>query len=141
MTLAERAAEVMELYDAKHTAVVYGDSSRLTVAPDASLEDATINLACGSITIGRGTFCGHRVMLLTGSHKLNGKRDIADQGRDIVIREDVWLASGCIILGPCTIGDRCVIGAGAVVTKDCEGGWLYAGNPAKKIRLANDADD
>jgi len=52
MTLAERAAEVIELYDAKHTAVVYGDSSRLTVAPDASLEDATINLACGSITIG-----------------------------------------------------------------------------------------
>ena len=34
MTLAERAAEVIELYDAKHTAVVYGDSSRLTVAPD-----------------------------------------------------------------------------------------------------------
>ena len=78
MTLAERAAEVIELYDAKHTAVVYGDSSRLTVAPDASLEDATINLACGSITIGRGTFCGHRVMLLTGSHKLNGKRPTKD---------------------------------------------------------------
>jgi acetyltransferase-like isoleucine patch superfamily enzyme len=128
----------------KRNALVYacdgqGDD-RIHITGGVCLEDAILNVTCGSITIGRGTQCGHRVMILTGSHKLSGKREMADQGRDIVIGEDVWLASGCIILGPVTIGDRCVIAAGAVVTKDCEAGWVYAGVPARKIRLAEDAE-
>jgi acetyltransferase-like isoleucine patch superfamily enzyme len=113
---------------------------RIHIAVGVCLEDAILNVVCGSITIGRGTFCGHGVKILTGSHRLSGKREMADQGRDIVIGEDVWLASGCIILGPCKIGDRCVIAAGAVVTRDCEAGWIYAGVPAKKLRLAVDAE-
>jgi acetyltransferase-like isoleucine patch superfamily enzyme len=127
----------------KRDALVYacddqdGDD-RIRITGDVCLEDAILNVTCGTITIGHGTICGHRVMILTGSHKLDGERGMADQGRDIVIGEGVWLASGCIILGPVTIGDRCVIAAGAVVTKDCEAGWIYGGNPAKKIRLAVD---
>jgi acetyltransferase-like isoleucine patch superfamily enzyme len=129
----------------KRDALVYacddqnGDD-RIRILGNVCLEDAILNVTCGTITIGTGTQCGHRVMILTGSHNLNGKREMADQGRDIVIGEYVWLASGCIILGPCTIGDRCVIAAGAVVTKDCEAGWIYAGVPAKKLRLAVDAE-
>lgn len=38
-----------------------------------------------------------------------------------------------IITRGVTIGDNVVIGAGSVVTKDCEGDSVYAGNPARKI--------
>lgn len=31
------------------------------------------------------------------------------------------------------LGNDVIIGAGSVVAKDCESGWVYAGNPAKKI--------
>jgi acetyltransferase-like isoleucine patch superfamily enzyme len=127
----------------KRNALVYActdqeGEDRIHIAAGVNLEDATLNVVCGSIAIGRGTFCGHRVMLLTGSHKPNG--EVADQGRDIIIGEDVWLASGCIVLGPCTIGDRCVVAAGAVVSprSELEAGWVYAGVPARKLRLAED---
>ena len=38
-----------------------------------------------------------------------------------------------IITRGVTIGDNVVIGAGSVVTKDCECDSVYAGNPARKI--------
>lgn len=38
-----------------------------------------------------------------------------------------------IVLRGVTIGNDVIIGAGSVVAKDCESGWVYAGNPAKKI--------
>ena len=38
-----------------------------------------------------------------------------------------------IITRGVTIGDNVVIGAGSVVTKDCEPNSVYAGNPARKI--------
>lgn len=39
-----------------------------------------------------------------------------------------------IILKGVTIGARCVIGAGSVVTKDVAADSIAAGNPAKVIR-------
>lgn len=38
-----------------------------------------------------------------------------------------------IITRNVTIGDNVVIGVGSIVTKDCESGCVYAGNPAHKI--------
>jgi acetyltransferase-like isoleucine patch superfamily enzyme len=32
-----------------------------------------------------------------------------------------------------TIGEDCVVGAGAVVVKDCEPGKVYVGNPARPL--------
>jgi acetyltransferase-like isoleucine patch superfamily enzyme len=40
----------------------------------------------------------------------------------------------CVINTGVTIGDRCVIGANSVVTKDIPSGVIAAGAPAKVIR-------
>ena len=55
-------------------------------------------------------------------------------GRDIIIEEGVWIASGVIIVGPCRIGKNSVIGSGSVVISDIPNEVLAAGNPAKIIR-------
>ena len=39
-----------------------------------------------------------------------------------------------------TIGDRCVIGAGSVVTRDVPPGSFAAGNPCRVIRAITEAD-
>lgn len=44
-----------------------------------------------------------------------------------------FIGNGVLILPGVTIGKRCVIGAGAVVTKDVPDGSVVAGNPAKII--------
>lgn len=117
---------------------IHGSRKRLHLPKDFLGNDALFNTRCGDITIGKGTRFGHGVRILTGAHDpLDPDFPLDKKDRSIVIGENCWLASYCIVLGPVRIGDGCVIGAGAVVTKDCEPGWLYTGVPAvakKKIR-------
>lgn len=46
----------------------------------------------------------------------------------------VYISFGAIILPGVTVGDHCLIGAGAVVTKDVPEGSVVAGNPARVLR-------
>jgi acetyltransferase-like isoleucine patch superfamily enzyme len=52
----------------------------------------------------------------------------------IVIGNDVWIGSNCIIMDGVKIGNGAVIGAGAVVTKDVDDFAIMGGVPAKVIR-------
>lgn len=51
------------------------------------------------------------------------------------IGNDVFIAPQTIIKSGVTIGDGAVIGAGAVITKDVGPYEIWAGNPARMIRL------
>lgn len=55
-----------------------------------------------------------------------------------IIGNNVFLASGCKVIGSVHIADKCVVGANAVVVKDIvEEGITVAGVPAKKISEHN----
>lgn len=47
----------------------------------------------------------------------------------------VYIGYGAIILPGVTVGDHCLVGAGAVVTRDMPAGSVVAGNPARAIRM------
>lgn len=67
----------------------------------------------------------------------NKSTPIKDQGgseKDIIIGNDVWIGFGAQIMPGVQIADGCVIGAGAVVTKDTEPYCTYGGVPAKIIK-------
>ena len=49
------------------------------------------------------------------------------------IGNNVILFSGAKVIGGVTIGDNCVVGAGAVVTKDVPSGCVVAGVPARVV--------
>lgn len=53
---------------------------------------------------------------------------------DVVIGNDVWLGTGCMILSGVTIGDGAVVAAKAVVTRDVPPYSVAAGNPARIVR-------
>lgn len=52
----------------------------------------------------------------------------------------MYLAFGALVLPGVTIGDYCIIGAGAVVTKDVPAGSVVAGNPARVLRPLTDRE-
>ena len=54
-----------------------------------------------------------------------------------IIKDNVWIGAHSIILGPITIGENSVIGAGSVVVKDVAANSVVAGNPARVIRMLN----
>ncbi len=51
----------------------------------------------------------------------------------IVIKNDVWIGTHCVILGGATIGNGVVIAANSVVNKDIPDYAIVAGSPAKII--------
>lgn len=61
-------------------------------------------------------------------------KDGQPASEDIVVGNDVWIATGARILSGVTIGDGAVIGAGALVSRDVRPYAFVAGNPATEIR-------
>lgn len=53
---------------------------------------------------------------------------------DTYIGDRCFGAVNCTILPGVHIGDECIVGAGAVVTKDVPAHSIVAGNPAKIVR-------
>lgn len=54
---------------------------------------------------------------------------------DVVIENDVWIGMNCLILKGVKIGSGSIIAAGSVVISDVDPASLYAGNPARKIKV------
>ena len=55
----------------------------------------------------------------------------------VMIEDGCWIGGGVIILPGVTIGQKSVIGAGSVVTKDIPANSLAVGNPCRVIRKIN----
>jgi putative colanic acid biosynthesis acetyltransferase WcaB len=53
------------------------------------------------------------------------------------IGNNVEIGSNVVIIGPITVGDNAVIGAGSVVVKDVPNRSVVVGNPARVIRTLN----
>lgn len=52
----------------------------------------------------------------------------------MVIEDDVWIGTGCVVLPGTHIGKGSVIAAGSVVASDIPAMCIAGGNPAKVIR-------
>lgn len=88
------------------------------------------------VYIGSRTLIGPNVQIYTATHPINYKERASglEFAKAISIGEDVWLGGGVIVCPGITIGDRTVIGAGSVVTKDIPSDVFAAGNPCKVLR-------
>ncbi len=62
-----------------------------------------------------------------------GDSDIVP-AKEISIGKDCFIGCNTLILKGTVLGDRCVVGAGAVVAGKFEAGSVIAGNPARVIR-------
>jgi maltose O-acetyltransferase len=87
------------------------------------------------VTIGDHTLFGPAVQIYTPMHPLDHElRRHQEYGKPVEIGSDVWVGGGAIICPGVHVGDRCVIGAGSVVTRDVPAGVFAAGNPCRVIR-------
>lgn len=92
------------------------------------------------VEIGDRTLFGPNVQIYTATHPMDsGERAQGlEYARPIRIGDDVWIGGSAVICPGVTIGDRTVIGAGSVVTKDIPPEVFAAGNPCKVIRKLQD---
>jgi acetyltransferase-like isoleucine patch superfamily enzyme len=89
---------------------------------------------CELVTIGDDTFIGHGVMFINDLFQTGGPaQGRKDLWRCTTIGSKVSIGSNATIL-PVKVCNGCVIGAGAVVTKDLTESGIYIGNPARLVR-------
>ena len=115
--------------------------------PQLSIGDNSgVGMNCelsGRIVIGKNVMMGPNCVMRTYSHA-HSRIDIPmnEQGFEeeqvMHIGDDVWIGTNVIILPGVNIGSHCIIGAGAVVTKDVPDYAIVGGVPAKIIRMRNE---
>ena len=111
-----------------------------------------------TLTIGDGTYVGHKVAINVGksvtignkcliapgclitdndahpinpNRRLNNETVTADAIKQIVIEDNVWIGTRAIILKGVTIGTGAIVGAQAVVTRNVPPNSIVMGNPSK----------
>lgn len=91
------------------------------------------------IRIGSNVLIGPNVQIYTATHPGNAleRRRGLEYAKPISIGNDCWIGGSAIILPGIKIGDRCIVGAGSIVTKDIPKDTIVAGNPAKSIMRTN----
>ncbi|MEM6844771.1 MAG: sugar O-acetyltransferase [Bacteroidota bacterium] len=88
------------------------------------------------VKIGSRTLFGPNVQIYTATHPVDYRERSSglEFAKPISIGEDVWVGGSAIICPGVTVGDRTIIGAGSVVTRDIPSDVFAAGNPCKVIR-------
>ena len=88
------------------------------------------------VIVGSNVLFGPAVQIYTATHPIDavGRRSGLELARPITIGSDVWVGGGAIMCPGVTVGDRTVIGAGSVVTRDIPSDVFAAGNPCRVIR-------
>lgn len=113
--------------------------ARLVMGNDVGLSGTSIYCA-NAITIGdHVNFGGNVCVWDTDFHPIGYEERRANSETDIntipvKIGDDVFVGANSLILKGVTIGNRSVIGAGSVVTKNIPDDEVWAGNPARFIR-------
>ena len=95
---------------------------------------------CEGVTIEDHVFIGHGVTFVNDSYprattatgELQTQQDWKVE--TTVVKKGASIGSGATILANVTIGERAIVGAGAVVTRDVPADAIVAGNPARVLR-------
>ncbi len=93
-------------------------------------------LDCAEVRIGEYTQLAPGVHIYTATHPLSAaaRRAGPELAKAVTIGSDVWIGGSAVICPGVTIGDRAVIGAGAVVTRDIPPDSVAVGNPARVVK-------
>lgn len=93
---------------------------------------------CSLVTIEDDVFVGHGVKTINDiyppSRRATGS---SKHWQKTLIKRRAIIGSNATLF-PVTIGERSVIGAGSVVTRDIPSGEVWAGNPAKYIKKVSE---
>lgn len=135
----ERAAVLRDLIPTFSDSVIihspffcdYGD--HIILGDKVFINAGCVFLDCARITIGSNVLIGPSVQLYAATHPLDymERRCSIEVSLPITIGDDSWIGGGAIVCPGVTIGARCVVAAGSVVTRDVPDDTLVAGNPAR----------
>jgi carbonic anhydrase/acetyltransferase-like protein (isoleucine patch superfamily) len=103
-------------------AVIRGDVNSITIGDDSNIQDGAVIHATylkAATVIGNRVSVGHNAIV-----------------HGCTLRNHILIGMGAIVMDNVVIEDYTIVAAGSVILENthCEGGYIYAGTPAKKIK-------
>jgi acetyltransferase-like isoleucine patch superfamily enzyme len=116
-----------------------GPEARISIGSECFLNRGTMLAASTSIEIGDNVMFANHCFVGDAAHRHDDPdipvtRQGFEPGRPVKIGSNVWFGVNCAVTPGVEIGDRAVIGANSVVTRDIPPGTVAAGAPAKVIK-------
>ena len=105
---------------------------RIRIGDRCFINSGVIVFSTCEVTIGDDVALANEVYVMdSDSHGVEG-RPVREE--PVRIGAGTWVGARAIVLPGVTVGRRCLIAAGAVVSRDFGDDVLVAGNPAREIR-------
>lgn len=152
----EKYAVLKEMFGSIGTNVSVGHSficdygCNIHIGDNVTVNTGCTFVDCNRITIGNNVLVAPNVQIYTATHpvEFNERLVLTENpagckyvrrtfALPVMIEDGCWIGGGVIILPGVTIGQKSVIGAGSVVTKDIPANSLAVGNPCRVIRKIN----
>lgn len=109
--------------------------ARLTIGPGTYVNRFVFFDLLAPISIGSDCQIAPQVMFVTSTHATSAAGfSRTPSARAVSVGDRCWIGARATILPGVRIGDDCIVAAGAVVTRDCGSGGVYAGIPARRVR-------
>jgi UDP-2-acetamido-3-amino-2,3-dideoxy-glucuronate N-acetyltransferase len=106
----------------------------------ANCKISSHSFLCEGVIIEDGVFVGHNVSFINDMYPRatneSGQLQTTDDWKlvETIVKKGASIGTSSTILAGITIGEKAIIGAGSVVTKDVPPKAIVAGNPSKIIR-------
>lgn len=122
---------------------IFSSCDRICIGSHVYLGPGTNLVGRGGITLADHVIVGPEVLIMSSLHNWEKAEwlpyDNMEQLKPVSIGIACWIGARAIIMPGVQLGAGSVVGAGAVVTKDCEPGSVLAGNPARLIKRRDSA--
>ena len=115
----------------------FNDGSYIKMGENVFIGHACEFVCNSKIIIGNNCLIASKCTLNDTGHEFNRDKNINLQpitSKEIIIEDDVWIGTSCVILQGVTIGQGSVIAAGSVVNKSIPSYEVWAGVPARFIK-------
>lgn len=119
-----------------------GGKGKLQIGNNVSINYGCFFDLLGDIIIENNCNLAMNVHCITGTHEIGDSSRRAGKSivKPIIIGEGSWIGADTYIMPGVKIGKGCIIGAGALVNKDCKANCIYFGRPAKLYKKLDEDD-
>jgi len=112
---------------------IIGSFNNLYIGNDSTINYGTLFNCRDIIKIGEKVRISPYVQFHTGALNIDPKNRIHYQ-KKIIVKDNVWISSGCIINPGVIIGENSVLLPGSVLNENMKPNSIYGGVPAKLIK-------
>ncbi|MHA6533610.1 acyltransferase [Paenibacillus sp. BAC0078] len=117
--------------------VLFWGDGEIVIGNNVDIGKDTVIFSHNKVSIGDNTSIAAQCFIIDSNHGFERNKLIREQplnSKEIIIGEDVWIASGCKIIKGAEIKDGSVIGAMSLVNSLIDENTIAVGVPAKVIK-------